>query len=152
MDSRAMVTVRTRAHGVFNAKPLPLLWAKLAEADGSLPPYGPHNTVMLDDLRRNYVFNPEAGLVIKPYKRSATARATDDELLRLTDYLCAIARLDTFAGLNHDKWSKWMRRQGAEHVAAARAERAAAERAAVEEAVAASEGGGPSAAPGQAPP
>ena len=123
-----MVTVRTARHGVFNAKPLPLLWAKLAAADPALPPYGPHNTLMLDDLRRNYVFNPECGLVIKPYKRAATARATDDELLRLTDYVLAIARLPSFDGLNHDRWSKWMRREGAKLVAEARAECAAAAR------------------------
>ena len=36
--------------GIFDCKPLPLLWARF-------PCYTPKNTVMLDDLRRNYVFN-----------------------------------------------------------------------------------------------
>ena len=35
---------------MFDCKPLPLLWARY-------PAYKPSNTVMLDDLRRNYVFN-----------------------------------------------------------------------------------------------
>ena len=39
------------------------MWAKF---EGQ---YGPHNTVMIDDLRRNYVLNQQQGLVIRPYKR-----------------------------------------------------------------------------------
>ncbi len=47
--------------GVFDCKPLPVLWAKL-------PEYNDQNTIMLDDLRRNYAFNPQNGLVIRPYR------------------------------------------------------------------------------------
>ena len=47
--------------GVFDCKPLPVLWARL-------PEYTADNTIMFDDLRRNYVFNPQNGLVIRPYK------------------------------------------------------------------------------------
>ena len=47
--------------GVFDCKPLPVLWAKI-------PEYTPENTIMFDDLRRNYAFNPQNGLVIRPYK------------------------------------------------------------------------------------
>lgn len=47
--------------GVFDCKPLPVLW-------GHFPEYTAHNTIMFDDLRRNYVFNPQNGLVIRPYK------------------------------------------------------------------------------------
>jgi ubiquitin-like domain-containing CTD phosphatase 1 len=122
LDHRAMVTVRTARHGVFNAKPLPLLWAKLAAASGGVAHWGPHNTLMLDDLKRNYVFNPECGLVIKPYKRAATSRHTDDELARLAEYVTAIARLPTFEGLVHRRWEKWMRREGRRLLAEADAE------------------------------
>ena len=100
-----MVTVRTERHGVFDCKPLPLLWAKFPGV------YGPHNTIMLDDLRRNYVFNPAQGLVIRPYKRAATARATDRELEKLQVYLLAIAGLPTFDGLKHKKWEAYVRPQ-----------------------------------------
>ncbi len=51
--------------GLFDCKPLPLLWAKFPEN------YNEHNTVMLDDLARNYVFNKQNGLVIRPYRRAA---------------------------------------------------------------------------------
>ena len=47
--------------GVFDCKPLPVLWARI-------PEYTADNTIMFDDLRRNYVFNPQNGLVIRPYK------------------------------------------------------------------------------------
>jgi len=40
--------------GLFDCKPLPLLWAKFP-----------------DDLARNYVFNKQNGLVIRPYRRAA---------------------------------------------------------------------------------
>jgi hypothetical protein len=33
--------------GVFDCKPLAFLWAKFPEH------YGPHNTIMIDDLRRS---------------------------------------------------------------------------------------------------
>lgn len=49
---------------MFDCKPLPLLWAKFPEH------YNEHNTVMLDDLARNYVFNKQNGLVIKAYRRA----------------------------------------------------------------------------------
>jgi len=48
--------------GVFNCKPLPLLWAKFPEH------YNESNTVMLDDLARNYVYNKQQGLVIRPFR------------------------------------------------------------------------------------
>lgn len=50
-------------YGLFDCKPLALIWAKFPEQ------YGPHNTIMLDDLRRNYVLNKQQGLVIRPFKK-----------------------------------------------------------------------------------
>jgi len=47
--------------GVFDCKPLPVLWARF-------PDYTPDNTIMFDDLRRNFAFNPQQGLVIRPYR------------------------------------------------------------------------------------
>lgn len=114
MDALAMVTVRTPAHGVFNAKPLEVLWSNLADAHGGHRHWGPHNTIMFDDLRRNYVFNPESGLVVTPYRKAATNRGSDDELLRLTKYLLAIAELPTFDGLRHSRWERWLRKRGRE--------------------------------------
>ena len=100
-DHRAMVTVRTARHGVYDCKPLPLIWAKFPGV------YGPHNTIMLDDLKRNYVFNPGQGLVIRPYRKSATRAATDRELEKLAVYLLHIATTrSTFEGLRHSRWER----------------------------------------------
>lgn len=109
LDARAMVTVRSRKHGVYDCKPLPLLWAKLASHG-----YGPHNTLMFDDLRRNYVFNPRQGLVIRPFRKSFRSRATDREFVKLKHYVVAISGLDrgSFERLDHDRWEKWLRREG----------------------------------------
>lgn len=41
--------------GIFDCKPLGFLWGKFPEH------YGPHNTIMFDDLRRNYVMNKQNG-------------------------------------------------------------------------------------------
>lgn len=65
LDAKAMLTVHSHRYGVYNCKPLAFVWAKF---DGA---YRPENTVMVDDLRRNYVLNPQNGLVIKPYRRRA---------------------------------------------------------------------------------
>lgn len=49
--------------GVFDCKPLQVLWGKYPGQ------YSKHNTIMLDDLRRNYVLNRQNGLVIRPYRK-----------------------------------------------------------------------------------
>ena len=69
---------------------------------------------MFDDLRRNYVFNPRQGLVIRPFRKSFRTATTDRELVKLKHYLLAIARLDQseFENLDHDRWEKWLRREG----------------------------------------
>ena len=136
-----MVTVRSRRHGVYDCKPLPLLWAKLGESHG----YGPHNTLMLDDLRRNYVFNPRQGLVIRPFRKSFRSRATDRELVKLKHYLLAVSRLDRseFENLDHDRWERWLRREGGGREALREVEREVEEiKAALEEARNGGGGGG----------
>lgn len=59
---------------------------------------------MFDDLRRNFVMNPQQGLRIRPFRSAHLNRATDRELLRLATYLSHIAKLDDFSHLNHSKW------------------------------------------------
>ena len=50
-----MVTVSMEKYGVFDCKPLAFLWAKFPEH------YTEHNTIMFDDLGRNFVLNPQNG-------------------------------------------------------------------------------------------
>ncbi|EFN54831.1 hypothetical protein CHLNCDRAFT_134850 [Chlorella variabilis] len=101
LDHRAMLTVQHPKYGLFDCKPLQFLWAKFPEH------YGAHNTIMMDDLRRNYVLNKQNGLVIRPFKKAHLTRATDRELLYLTAYLQKIAALDSLAGLNHRHWESY---------------------------------------------
>ncbi|BDA47985.1 Ubiquitin-like domain-containing CTD phosphatase 1 [Coccomyxa sp. Obi] len=101
MDHKCMVTIQTAKYGVFDCKPLPVLWAKI-------PEYTPENTIMFDDLRRNYAFNPQNGLVIRPYKRAHLNRSTDKELLYLKIYLLKIANLESFATLKHKRWERYI--------------------------------------------
>lgn len=62
---------------------------------------------MFDDLQRNYVMNPQNGLVIRPFRKAHINRATDNELLHLAQYLLAIAQLDDLSELDHSKWEEF---------------------------------------------
>lgn len=101
LDHLAMISVQSQSHGVFDCKPLGLIWAKFPEF------YGPGNTIMFDDLKRNFVMNPQNGLVIRPFRKAHLNRAKDRELVDLTQYLLAIADLDDFEKLDHTKWEQY---------------------------------------------
>jgi len=100
MDSMAMITVDTPVYGVIEVKPLGVIW-------GRFPQWNKTNTIMFDDLRRNFIMNPQNGLKIKPFKNAHTNRATDKELIGLTDYLMKIADLDDISALRHDHWTSY---------------------------------------------
>jgi ubiquitin-like domain-containing CTD phosphatase 1 len=59
---------------------------------------------MFDDLRRNFVMNPRNGLVIKPFRKAHANRDNDQELVKLTQYLLAIAELDDLSVPDHKNW------------------------------------------------
>lgn len=62
---------------------------------------------MFDDLRRNFLLNPESGLRIKAFRNALTDGKTDAELPKLASYLLAIAEEDSFKGLDHRKWKHY---------------------------------------------
>ncbi|CAI9781769.1 unnamed protein product [Fraxinus pennsylvanica] len=101
LDHMAMITVRSDTRGVFDCKPLGLIWAHFPEF------YSAKNTIMFDDLRRNFVMNPQNGLVIKPFRKAHANRDSDQELVKLTQYLLAIAELDDISNLEHKKWESF---------------------------------------------
>ncbi|XP_009776066.1 ubiquitin-like domain-containing CTD phosphatase [Nicotiana tabacum] len=101
LDHMAMITVQSDRYGVFDCKPLGLIWAHFPEF------YSPKNTIMFDDLRRNFVMNPQNGLVIKPFRKAHANRSTDQELMKLTQYLLAIADLDDLSFLDHKNWESF---------------------------------------------
>lgn len=69
--------------------------------------YSPKNTIMFDDLRRNFVMNPQNGLTIRPFRKAHANRDSDQELVKLTQYLLAIAELDDVSSLNHKNWESY---------------------------------------------
>ncbi|XP_068664301.1 ubiquitin-like domain-containing CTD phosphatase [Aristolochia californica] len=98
LDHLAMISVQSHSGRTFECKPLGLIWDQFPEF------YNNRNTIMFDDLKRNFVMNPQNGLIIRPFRKAHLNRGGDQELLRLTQYLLAIAELDDLSELNHDKW------------------------------------------------
>lgn len=101
MDFKSMLTLHTQRYGVFDCKPLQLLWAKFGEF------YSSDNTIMLDDLRRNYIMNKQNGLVIRPFRKAYQNRATDRELFKIKYYLQLIAGKESLSKLNHKAWESY---------------------------------------------
>lgn len=110
MDYTAMVTVEAASAGiqwtskkkrtVFDCKPLHVLWERYKEF------YTPATTIMLDDLRRNFILNPQHGLVIKPFRKSTTSAKKDEEFFKLRRYFNILATLESFESLDHNGWKK----------------------------------------------
>lgn len=102
LDSAAMISLHTSKYGLVDVKPLALIW-------GQIPNYTAENTIMIDDIRRNFLMNPQSGLRVRPFRHAHRHRATDRELLRLSRYLKDIASsLDDFTTLNHRHWETFV--------------------------------------------
>jgi len=104
LDKTAMLTVTSNRNGRLvehSVKPLQVIWSKF-------PQYSEKNTIHVDDLSRNFFFNPKAGLKIKPFKYSKEAVQTDTELIHLSKYLEQIAAsLHDFTLVDHNKWKEY---------------------------------------------
>ena len=74
-----------------------VIWGKFSQ-------YTPKNTIMFDDIRKNFLMNPQNGLRIKAFREAHKNRDTDKELYYLAKYLKRIAELDDFSSLNHRHW------------------------------------------------
>ncbi|KAF7490617.1 Ubiquitin-like domain-containing CTD phosphatase 1 [Sarcoptes scabiei] len=99
LDITAMISIHTQKYGVINVKPLGVIW-------GKFPQFNHKNTIMFDDLRRNFLMNPQNGLKIKSYRNAYKNKDKDKELYHLAKYLKLIALLNDFSSLNHDHWHK----------------------------------------------
>ena len=79
LDHLAMISVVSDKYGgLIDCKPLAFIWQHAAFAAAG---YGPHNTIMFDDLRRNFVMNPQNGLKIRPFRNAHQARRAHRLLL-----------------------------------------------------------------------
>lgn len=81
LDCAAMISIYTQEYGLLNVKPLKVIWDKFPEF------YSHKNTIMFDDLKRNFLMNPQNGLRIEPFKNAHSNRDKDTELLKLGAYL-----------------------------------------------------------------
>ncbi|XP_015791280.1 ubiquitin-like domain-containing CTD phosphatase 1 [Tetranychus urticae] len=97
LDSGAMINIVSPDYGLLNVKPLGVIW-------GKFPQYNSKNTIMFDDIRRNFLMNPQNGLHIAPFKEAYKNRHKDKELLYLSRYLKHIAKLKDLSSLNHKHW------------------------------------------------
>ncbi|KAH3732528.1 Ubiquitin family protein [Pelomyxa schiedti] len=98
-DYGAMITVVTERHGVTNTKPLQVIWGKYPGV------YTAQNSLLVDDLGRNFVMAPKNGLKIPPFKHAFTDGRSDAVLPKLAQYLLNIAELNkSFETLDHANW------------------------------------------------
>lgn len=101
VDSAAMISIYHNDRGVLDVKPLGVIWGRYKQ-------YSAKNTIMLDDIRRNFLMNPQSGLKIRPFLQAHLNRDKDNELVKLKRYLKDIAtHCDDFTKLNHRKWEEY---------------------------------------------
>jgi ubiquitin-like domain-containing CTD phosphatase 1 len=100
-DHSAMCTVNATSVGPIDVKPLAVVWARF-------PEYSARNTIMVDDLAKNCLMNPQSGLRIRPCRNltNPVTRDADAELKKLACYLEILATtVDDFTTLGgHRKW------------------------------------------------
>lgn len=104
LDHAAMITVSSPKYGVYDAKPLAVIWGKFPDV------YTESNTLMLDDLGRNFIMNPQHGLKIRPFRNAPLNRDSDIELKLIAEYLELIKDLHDFSDLNHGEWEHYVRK------------------------------------------
>ncbi|KAI5693669.1 ubiquitin-like domain-containing CTD phosphatase 1 [Diaphorina citri] len=102
VDYSAMISVHLPKYGVVEVKPLGVIWGKFPSL------YNPTNTIMFDDIRRNFLMNPRNGLRIRPFREAHLNRGSDRELKRLGRYLDEIATVEDLTALNHRNWEKYL--------------------------------------------
>nr|CAG4644979.1 EOG090X0A5K [Leptodora kindtii] len=101
LDYLAMVSVHVPKHGLLDVKPLAVIWGKFPDV------YTSKNTIMFDDIRRNFLLNQQNGLRIRPFREAHLNRDKDRELLYLARYLKDISHLEDLTNLNHRSWEKY---------------------------------------------
>lgn len=99
MDRSSMFTVtsmdRRGQPRIHEVKALEVIWAKF-------PAYGPHNTVHVDDLARNFAMNPRNGIEVSPFRVKYCP--ADTELEMLAAYLISIVSCPDLSQVDHSTW------------------------------------------------
>ncbi|GFG34698.1 hypothetical protein Cfor_03096 [Coptotermes formosanus] len=108
LDNLAMISIVTPKYGIVQVKPLGVIWGKFDQ-------YSSRNTIMFDDIRRNFLMNPGNGLKIRPFRQAHLNRDKDRELLKLAKYLKDIVHEEDFNSLDHKHWEKYRPRKKEQH-------------------------------------
>lgn len=99
MDRSSMFTVcstdRRGQPRLHEVKALEVIWAKF-------PAFGPHNTVHVDDLGRNFAMNPRNGIEVRPFRLKTCDE--DVELEHLTAYLLSLVSVTDLSKVDHTVW------------------------------------------------
>jgi ubiquitin-like domain-containing CTD phosphatase 1 len=113
MDYTAMLTLssselgeerkRKRMSATFDCKPLAVLFHRYSEY------YSPDQTVMLDDLRRNFILNPKQGLTVRPFRKATTQGKQDTEFESLMAYFRILGGMESFDALDHNVWKRYLK-------------------------------------------
>ncbi|KAI9091471.1 HAD-like domain-containing protein [Phlyctochytrium arcticum] len=104
MDRSTMFSITSTTRRVdgkpvkHEVKALDIIWTKFGDR------FGPHNTIHVDDVGRNFAMNPQSGLKISAFKNAPMTRATDRALYPLTRYLLQLSLVDNFGVLEHKYW------------------------------------------------
>lgn len=105
LDKTSMFQIESTRRGdgekvKHSIKPLQIIWNKFPNN------WGPHNTIHLDDLSRNFALNPKNGLKVTAYYQKRNKGKTRDvELVGLASFLEKLATECTdFTKVNFGKW------------------------------------------------
>eukprot|EP01057_Protomagalhaensia_wolfi_P002582 Protomagalhaensia_wolfi_Nauph_80__2581@NODE_272_length_2967_cov_129_396175_g203_i0_p2_GENE_NODE_272_length_2967_cov_129_396175_g203_i0NODE_272_length_2967_cov_129_396175_g203_i0_p2_ORF_typecomplete_len375_score51_44NIF/PF03031_18/8_1e24ubiquitin/PF00240_23/0_00075Blt1/PF12754_7/0_0029Blt1/PF12754_7/2_1e03UN_NPL4/PF11543_8/0_16UN_NPL4/PF11543_8/4_2e03UN_NPL4/PF11543_8/1_1e04DUF4941/PF16299_5/2_1e03DUF4941/PF16299_5/0_3_NODE_272_length_2967_cov_129_396175_g203_i04451569 len=80
----------------FEVKALEVIWSKRINGWTS------SNTLIVDDLARNFMLNPSNGVLVRPYTRDL--HGTDHELWLLAHHLIKVAGCEDVRDVDHSQW------------------------------------------------
>ncbi|XP_075263852.1 ubiquitin-like domain-containing CTD phosphatase 1 [Convolutriloba macropyga] len=101
LDSLAMITVETKKYGLIETKPLGVIWGKYPHL------FSEKNSLLIDDLKRNFLMSPKNGLKIRPFAKAHRNKDTDKELLNLIPFLQFLSMQEDFTKIDFDKWESY---------------------------------------------
>ncbi|KAH0487902.1 MAG: uncharacterized protein KVP18_002177 [Porospora cf. gigantea A] len=99
LDRTSMFTIcsrTTKRHRLHEVKALQVIWSHFQQ-------WGPHNTLHVDDVKRNFALNPLNGVPITPFKLKKQ-HTIDNELSFLARYLEEIADVTDVREADHRRW------------------------------------------------
>eukprot|EP01055_Gregarina_sp_Pseudo9_P001665 Gregarina_sp_Pseudo_9__1664@NODE_211_length_3603_cov_39_818743_g196_i0_p1_GENE_NODE_211_length_3603_cov_39_818743_g196_i0NODE_211_length_3603_cov_39_818743_g196_i0_p1_ORF_typecomplete_len419_score53_01NIF/PF03031_18/4_8e03NIF/PF03031_18/2_5e26Blt1/PF12754_7/0_00041ubiquitin/PF00240_23/0_0056ubiquitin/PF00240_23/2_1e03_NODE_211_length_3603_cov_39_818743_g196_i010822338 len=101
LPAETKLTYSKKARREAEVKALQILWSK------NINNWRSSNTLIVDDLPRNFMLNPLNGVPVRPYTKDL--HAVDKELLLLGHYLVQVASVEDVTTMNHSQWKQYMK-------------------------------------------